>query len=224
MPTRGVLQDKGRDIEDDVIELPPRFLEKYKITRRPSDLLASAQESAIEGETARASAAGELLRSRIDRANDRKQDLGFMACAEDLVSSPRAKKANGSYLATRQGKSPGSSKADAKAAALEALAAEEKTAEAKMSQGGEEARATTDRSHEMANPPKTKARKEGQELTGDQKARAREYARRAREEGERAKGAGKAQEYQHGDMEVEAERDDTFGVAAYTLCDVSTPL
>ena len=99
-----------------------------------------------------------------------------------------------------------------------------KTAGAKMLQEEDEGRATTERLREMANPPKKTARKEGQELTGDQKARAREYARRAREEGERAKGAGKAQEYQHGDMEVEAERDDTFGVAAYTLCDVSTPL
>ena len=43
-------------------------------------------------------------------------------------------------------------------------------------------RAATERLHEMASPPKKKARKEGQELTeGQKQARAREYARKARE-------------------------------------------
>ena len=60
--------------------------------------------------------------------------MEFMACAKNLGSYPRAKKAIKSYLATTQKESSGSSKAGAEAAALEALAAGEKTAGAKMLQ------------------------------------------------------------------------------------------
>ena len=100
-------------------------------------------------------------------------------------------------------------KADAKAAALEALAAEKKSAEAKMSQEGEEGRATTDRSHDMANSPKKKARKEGHKLAEDpKKARAREFTKKAREKEQQAEEAGGTQENQHDDMGAEEERDE----------------
>ena len=149
--------------------------------------------------------------------------MEFMACARDLVSPPRAKTATESNLATWQKESSESSKADAKAAALEALAAEKKSAEAKILQGEEDGGATTGRSHEMANPTRQKARKEGHELTEEPKtARAREFTRKNREK-KQAEEAGGAQENGHDDMGAEEERDDTFGEAATALCDASTP-
>ena len=91
-PHRERSQGQGREIEDDVIELSPDLLEKYKVARGPVKIPANAQESALGGEDTRASAAAELLRSRIDRASDRQWDMEFMACAKDLVSSPRAER------------------------------------------------------------------------------------------------------------------------------------
>ena len=69
---RGELpRGQGCEIEDDVIELPPALLEKYKVARKRSKPPAGAQESAVEGVDTRASAAAELIRNRIDRASDR---------------------------------------------------------------------------------------------------------------------------------------------------------
>ena len=56
----------------------------------PSNPPTIAQESAIEGEDTRASAAAEPFRGRIDNVSGRKWDMGCMACAKDLVSSPGA--------------------------------------------------------------------------------------------------------------------------------------
>ena len=88
--------------------------------------------------------------------------MELMACAKDPVSSPRAEGLIGKLESGYEGSSSGT------------LEAEKKSAEANMLQEEAGRRATTERLHEMANPPKKKAWKEGQKLTEDQKqARAR---------------------------------------------------
>ena len=69
----------------------------------------------------------------------------------------------GGYVVTRWTEAAGSSETDAKAATLGTLAAEEKTAEAKMFEEVEEARAATEHLREIAKPQREKARKEDQE-------------------------------------------------------------